>query len=145
MRIARIGRPSGYSGIGGVGAGFRTNPISHQPSGPGLEKVAGKVVEEETPGVEYSSNSNILPPLGERMKGLVAENVPKPMSVPRRKAPLWKAVEAVETDAPDPVLTAVTIGGVATPKTSYRYASMTMGVPGMVIVIVSAPLEVRVV
>jgi len=140
MKIARIGSPSGYSGIGGASAGSRTSPTSIQLPVTAA-KVAGNVVGEVTPDVAYSSNRKRFAPLGERVKGLVAVKVPKPTSVPRRKAPLWKLVEAVETEALDPGLTAVTMGGVATPETSYAYASMRMWVPGMVIVIVSAPLE----
>lgn len=124
MKIARTTKPNGYSGIGGVGAGFKTSPISIQ-----LPVTAAKVaanVVEVTPGVAYSSNRKRFAPLGERVKGLVAVKVPKPTSVPRRKAPLWKLVEAVETEALVPVLTAVTMGGVARPETSYAYASMRM-------------------
>lgn len=47
ISIARIGSPSGYSGIGGVGAGLRAIPASTQP-GKELVRVAGKFVGEDT-------------------------------------------------------------------------------------------------
>ncbi len=99
--------------------------------------------------MEYSSNRKRLVPLGDSVKELPAVTGLPAMIVLRTKAPLWNVVEAVETEVGlgkllAPELTAVTIGGVATPETSYAYASMTMWVPGIVIVIVSDPLEARV-
>jgi len=72
----------------------------------------------------YSSNNELAIGRGgegENVKPLPAENGAKEgeaMNVPRRKAPLWKAVEEVEMEDPTPLLTAVTVGGAATPETS---------------------------
>lgn len=51
MRIASSGSPSGYSGTGGAEVGSRTSPASAHCAA-GLQ-VAGKIVGEETPDVEY--------------------------------------------------------------------------------------------
>ena len=114
MKIASIGIPNGYSGIGVAGVGLRTNPTSCADSA----QLAGKVVGEDTPDVEYCSKKKGVPvPGDERVKPLPAVTKTSGLSiVPSRKAPFEKLVEDVEQG--ELKLTVVTVGGVATPETS---------------------------
>lgn len=87
--------------------------------------LAGKVVGEDTPDVEYSTNTVGLGSTVEEVNPFPgAKTTPGPteggprMVTARRKAPLWKLLEDVEMEVPDPLLTAVTVGGATTPETS---------------------------
>jgi len=99
MKIASIGSPSGYSGIGEVG--LSAIPASTHPNEAEL-RVAGKVVGEDT-GSEYSAFVGTIG-TGESVNPVPAVTVQlQPFAnIPSRNAPAGKLTEDVETEVPGP-------------------------------------------